>query len=57
MFRKPDPIYVIFRNGKRWRHFTSRQNAICYLAACCDLCLDDHWVLKTIDVEEVLDNE
>lgn len=32
MIRRPDPIYVVFRNDQKWRHFTSRQNAINRLA-------------------------
>ena len=53
MYRKPGPIYIILRNGVRWRHFTARQNAIMYLAACCDLCLGDKFELRVLDVEEV----
>lgn len=51
MIRKPDPIYVVYRNNQRFRHFTSRQNAINYIAACCDLCPNDRWELRCMNVE------
>lgn len=51
MIRSPDPIYVVFRNDRKWRHFTSRQNAISYIAACCDLCPNDCWELRCVNVE------
>lgn len=48
-----DPIYIILRNGKRWRHFSARQNALWYLAACCDLFPDDKWEIRVKSIEEV----
>lgn len=47
---KPESIYVLFRNGKRWRHFAARTNAVNYYAACCDLCPEDQWELRYMEV-------
>ena len=47
---KPDAIYVLFRNGKRFRHFSTETNAKQYYCACRDLFPDEQWELR---VEEV----
>lgn len=42
-------LFVIYRNGKPFRHFAAQQTALNYLAACCDLYPGDNWDMQCPD--------
>lgn len=45
-----DYLYVVYRDGKPFRHFGSKQQALFYLAACSDLIPGVVWRLATMEV-------
>lgn len=45
-----DCLYVVYRDGKPFRHFGSKQQALFYLAACSDLDPGSEWSLRIRDV-------
>lgn len=45
-----DFLYIILRNGKRFRHFAAKQTAMSYIAACWDLDPASTWMLVTEEV-------
>lgn len=45
-----DFLYVIYRNGNRFRHFSTRQTALNYIAACWDLDPNSSWSLACEEV-------
>lgn len=42
-----DYLYVVYRDGKPFRHFGSKQQALFYLAACSDLDPGSSWDLRS----------
>lgn len=47
---KIDNIYVLYRNGYPFRHFTVESQAKQYFCACRDLCPEDRWDLRSEEV-------